>query len=55
MVQLDVDEELGPLHGVYGSMDAELEVQLTAFLCLRMKVVGPTKVHVDNKGIRDGL
>ena len=41
MVQLDYDEELGPLHEVYGSMDAELGVQrtikragLTAFLCL---------------------
>ena len=39
VVQLDSDEELGPLHGMYGSLDAELEVQrtikraeLTAFL-----------------------
>ena len=38
------DEELGPLHGMYGSMEAELEVQhtinraeLTAFLCLLEK------------------
>ena len=23
MVQLDFDEEVGPLHGMYGSMDAE--------------------------------
>ena len=37
---LDYDEELGPLHGMYGSMEAEYEVQrtikwaeLTAFLC----------------------
>ena len=43
-------------------MDAELEVQrtikraeVTAFLCLLKKVVGPIKVHVDNKGIIDGL
>ena len=40
VVQWDFDQELGPLHGRYGSLDAELEVQrtikraeLTAFLC----------------------
>ena len=40
---------------------AELEVQrtikraeLTAFLCLLKRVVGPIKVHVGNKGIIDG-
>ena len=47
-----------------GSMEADLEVQrtikragLTAFLCLlkKKKVIGPIKVHVDNKGITDGL
>ena len=61
VVQLDCDEELGPLHGMYGSVDAELEVQrttkraeLTAFLCLLKKVIGSTKVHVDNKGIMTG-
>ena len=44
VVQLDFDEELGPLQGVYGSMDAELEVRrtikrakLTAFLSLLKK------------------
>ena len=43
-------------------METELEVQrtfkraeLTAFLCLLKKVTGPVKVHVDNKGIVDGL
>ena len=43
-------------------MDAELEVQrtikraeLTAFLCLLTKVIGPIKVRVGNKGITDGL
>ena len=48
------------MHGMYGSMDAELEVQrttkraeLTAFFCLLKKVIGPIKVHVDN--IVDGL
>ena len=42
VVQLDHDEEVGPLHGMYGSMEAELEVQrtikraeLTAFSCLK--------------------
>ena len=62
VVQLDYDEELGPLHGMYGSMEAEFEVQrtikraeLTAFLCLVKRVIGPIKVLVDNKGIIDGL
>ena len=39
---------------------AEYEVQgtikradLTAFLCLLWKVIGPTEVHVDNKEIID--
>ena len=39
VVQLDYDEEMGLLHGMYGSMEAEFEVQrtikraeLTAFL-----------------------
>ena len=56
MVQLDFDEELAPLHGMHGSMEAEFEVQrsikrveLTAFLCLLKKVTGPIKVHFDNK------
>ena len=62
VVQLDSDEELGPLHGMYGSMEVELEVQriikraeLTAFLCLLKKVIGAITVHVDSKGIIDGL
>ena len=62
MVQLDYDEEVGPLHGMYGSMEADFEAQrtikraeLTAFLCLLRKVSGPIKVHVDNKGIIDGF
>ena len=47
---------------MYGSVGAEIEVQrtikraeLTAFLCLLKGVIGPIKVHVDNKGIIDGL
>ena len=58
--ELDDDEEMGPLHGMYGSMEVELEVQrtirraeLTAFLCFIRKVSGPIKVHVDNNGIID--
>ena len=50
---VDYDEEMGPLHGMYGSMEAELEVQrtvkraeLTAFLCLLKRVIEPIKVHV---------
>ena len=61
-VQLDYDEEMGPLHGMYGSMEAEYEVQrtikraeLTAFLCLLRKCVEPIMIHMDNKGIIDGL
>ena len=47
---------------MYGPLDAELELQRTfnraelmAFLCLLRKAIGPTVVHVDNKGIIDGL
>ena len=29
--------------------------ELTAFLCFLKKVIGPVKVHVDNKGIINGL
>ena len=43
-------------------MEAELDVhqtvkraELTAFLCLLKKVFRPIKVHVDDKGITDGL
>ena len=62
VVHLDYDEELGHLHWMYGSIEAEFEVQrtnkraeLTAFLCLLKKVIGPIKVHVDSEGIFDGL
>ena len=47
---------------MHGSLDAALEVQrtikgteLTAFPCLLKQVIGPIKVHVDNKGFEDGL
>ena len=51
-VQLDYDKEMGPLQGMYGSMEADNEVQrttkrteLTAFLCLLREVSGLNKVH----------
>ena len=53
---------LGPMHGMYGTLEAVLKVQCTikraefaAFLCLFKKAIGPSMVHVDNKGIIDGL
>ena len=62
VVQLDHDEDMGSPHGMYGSMEAEFEVQrttkraeLTVFLCFLRKVYGPIKIHVDNKGIIDGF
>ena len=62
MVQLGHDEEMEPMHGMYGTLDAELEVQRTikraeqtAFLCLLRKAIGLTMVHVANKGISGGL
>ena len=62
VVQLDYDEELDPLHGMYSSREADFEVQrtikraeVTAFSCLLRKVIGSIKVHVDNNGIIDGL
>ena len=62
VVQLDHDEDMGSMHGMCCTLDAEFEEQrttkwakLTAFLCLLRKVVGPTTAHVDNKGIIDGL
>ena len=48
VVQLDFYEEMGPSHGIFGSMEAECEVrwtikraELTVFLCLLRKVCGP--------------
>ena len=59
--QLDHDEVMRPMHGMYETLDAELEAQrtvnrsvLAAFECLLTGVIGPTKVYVDNKGIVDG-
>ena len=62
VAQLDHDEELGPMRGMCGTLEAGLEVQrtikraeLTAFSCLLEIVICPTLVVVDNKGIIDGL
>ena len=62
VVQLDHDEKMGPMHGMYGTLEADLEVvrttkraELTAFFCLLRRIIGPTTAHVDNKGILDGL
>ena len=50
VVQLDYDEEMGPLHGVYGSLEAEYEVQRTiktaedSFFCASSgKYVDPSR------------
>ena len=59
---MPLDEvEMGSLPVMYGSMEAEFEVQrtikraeLTAILCLLKKVIGLIKVHVGNKGIISG-
>ena len=62
VVQLDCDEEMRPLSGMNGSMEAEYDVQrtikraeLAAFLCLLRKVCRHINVHLDNKGIIDGV
>ena len=53
VVQLDHGEEICPMHGMYGTLDAELEVQrtieraeMTAFLGLLRNAIGPAMVHV---------
>ena len=54
VVQLDFDEELGPLYGMYGSMEAEFEVQrtikraeLTAFRRGERKCIDPKAGDAD--------
>ena len=60
-VELD-HEEMAPMHEIYETLNAELEVQrtikraeLTAFLCLFRRFFGPITARVDNKGSTDGL
>ena len=59
VVKLDHDDDMIPMLGMYGTLDAELEVQRTIkraeFLCLLRRTVGPTTAHVDSKGIINGL
>ena len=62
VAQLDHDDDMGPRHGMYGTSDAELEVQrtiktseLTAFLCHFSGIFGSSTARVDNKGFIDGL
>ena len=50
VVQRDFDEEMGPLYGIYGSAEAEFEVQrtikraeLTAFSCLLKRVLDSSR------------
>ena len=59
-MKLDHDAEMEPMHGMYGTLDVELDVvrtikraELTASVSSK-KVIGPTMVHVDNEGINDG-
>ena len=44
-----------PAEGFKGHSAPSKRAELTAFLCLLKKVCGPIKVHVDNRGIIDGL
>ena len=60
-MQLDHDQEMGPMQGMYGTLDGELEVQraikgaeLTIFLCLLWRAIGFSMVQVDNTGILMG-
>ena len=53
-MRLHHEEEMGPMHGMYGPLNAELEAQrtikraeLTASLCVRRFFIGPTTVHVE--------
>ena len=62
VVQVDHDEEMESMYRLYGTLDAELEVrrtirraELATSLCLLREAVGPTLVHVDNKGIIGGI
>ena len=62
VVQLDYDEEMGPLYGCMAQWRQNLRfrrtikrAELTACVCLLKRVIGPIKVHVGHKGIIDGL
>ena len=62
VVQLDFDEESRPLHGMYGSVEAEFGVQrtikraeLTAFLCLSRKLLDPSKCTWTSQELQMGF
>ena len=54
VVQLGHDEEMVPIHKMTETQNTEL-AEVTAFLSLYRKAIGLTMVHVDNKGIDDGM
>ena len=62
VVQLDHDEEMGPMHGMYGTLDTEFEVQRTikraewtAFLSSQKGCWSHHNSCRKKKGIIDGL
>ena len=62
VVQLVYDEELGLLHGMYGSVEGRnrgpahhQEGGADGLLMPLNRVIGPVRVHVDNQGSIDGL
>ena len=62
MIQLDHDGDVGPMRGLSVALEVKNEVQrkhkraeLAPFLYLVKSICVPTTVHVDNKGIIDGL
>ena len=46
---------MGPMHGMYGVQRTNKRAEFAAFMCFLRKANGPTTVHVDNKGIVDGM
>ena len=60
---MDCDKNWGPCMGCAArwrqnfrsSAPSRGRTELTAFFCLLLKVIGPIKVHVDDKGIIGGL
>ena len=47
---LDHDQDTGR-----GAQLTIKRAELTAFLCFLRKAIGPALIHIDNKGIIDGL
>ena len=62
LCSFDTHEEMEPVRGMHGTLDAELEIQRTikraglkAFLCLLRRIIAPATAHVDNKAFIDDL